>query len=126
MSSFSSCYARHSSLHYFYSLKRSPSHRASRLSLVSSMACPTFIIFDASFAYQSLAVVLGILIMLSEIQTSQTQSVRSIVLPMMLIGALAVTHHISALFCAIYMIGLFVFQTLRRNEPGRARALLAV
>jgi len=106
--------------------KVTESPRIAALTCLVYMACPTFIIFDASFAYQSLAVVLGILIMLSEIQTSQTQSVRSIVLPMMLIGALAVTHHISALFCAIYMIGLFVFQTLRRNEPGRARALLAV
>jgi hypothetical protein len=106
--------------------KITESTRIAALTSLVYFGCPTFIIFDASFAYESLAVVLGILIMLSEIQTSQTQSVRSIVLPMMLIGALAVTHHISALFCAIYMIGLFVLQTFRRNEPDRARALLAV
>ena len=90
------------------------------------MGCPSFIIFDAAFAYESLAVVLGILVMLSEIQTTETRSIRSIVLPIMLIATLAVTHHLSALVCALYLSVLFVFQALRRNVPGRDRALLAV
>ena len=106
--------------------------KITELTRIATIAClvymcsPSFILFDAAFAYESLAVVLGILIMLSEIQGSQSQKIRSVVLPIMLIATLAVTHHISEFMCAFYMSILFIFQILRRDVPGRARALLAV
>jgi hypothetical protein len=72
------------------------------------MGCPTFVAFDAAFAYESLAIVLCAIILLSETRIT-THRFNTMIMPVMLIATLAVTHHMTAAWCAIYLSVLFVF-----------------
>jgi hypothetical protein len=83
------------------------------------MSSSTYIEFDASFAYESLAIVLFIMILLVEADLSDTP--RLFILFALLMGAVAVTHHVTAIWCFLYLLSLGVAHSLSRTGHRQAR-----
>lgn len=84
------------------------------------MGSSTFAMFDSCFAYESLAIVLWAIILLSE--TRVTLHIRStLIVPAMMIATLAVTHHMTSGWCALYLSILFAFHAVQRNDNRRSR-----
>jgi hypothetical protein len=103
--------------------KLSHSARISALACLVYMSCSTFILFNASFAYESLALALCVVIGLLEAQIGHHRyNHRGMVLPLLLLACLAVTHHVTSIWCALYVIALVILEVLRRDDrPLRSR-----
>jgi hypothetical protein len=102
--------------------KLTGSARLAALACLIYMSCSTFMVFNASFSYESIGIVLCILVMLAEVSMNHAPQTRSLTLPAILLACLAVTHHMTALWCAMYMVGLTTIELLRRDdEPLRTR-----
>jgi hypothetical protein len=106
--------------------KISGSARVAALACLVYMGCSNFVIFDAMFAYESLGIVLFVLTALAEATAPKrwgTGSPGALALIAMFLASLAVTHHISAFFCAGYLVCLLAIEMLRRDDnlPLRAR-----
>ena len=111
--------------------KISESSRLAALACLVYMGCSSFAVFDAQFAYESLGLVLCVLIMLAEAEAAKLawqKKVGALALIVMLQATLAVTHHASAFWCALYLGGLAVLETVRRTGavPASARIGVAV
>jgi hypothetical protein len=101
--------------------KITESERIAAIACLVYMSCSTFVVFEAMFSYESLGIVLCVLIMLAEVQINRSAaySVRALILPVMLLAALAVTHHLSAFIIACYLATLVVVEALRRKPNAR-------
>lgn len=98
----------------------SGSSRVAIIGCLLYMSGSTYIQFDAAFAYESLAIVLFIMILLVEADLSETP--RLFLLFALLIGAVAVTHHVTAIWCVIYLLGIGIAHSLSRSRRGHTRA----
>jgi hypothetical protein len=99
--------------------KLSDSARLAALACLIYMSCSTFIAFDVAFSYESLGIVLCIIVMLAEASMMRRASeTRSLALPAILLACLTVTHHMTAFWCAAYMIGLVVVETVHRDDKS--------
>jgi hypothetical protein len=109
----------------------SGSARLAAIACLIYMGSSNFVLFDAQFAYQSLAVVFLVLALLAEADARPDGRNRwvSLVLflPLFLFG-LAVTHHLSSFFAAVFLAALAILEIIRPNTlQGRMRgAFVAV
>jgi hypothetical protein len=95
--------------------------RLAAIACLVYMGCSTFVLFDAMFSYESLGVVLCVLIFAIEAASKDLvvrARLKAIGLMALLLASLAVTHHLSAAFAAIYLGALAAFEVVRRS--GRA------
>lgn len=114
-------------LFLFYE-KLSGSPRISAIACLVYMGCTTFAVFEAMFSYESLGVVLCVLAFAVEAASRDLDGrsrLRALWLIALLLGALTVTHHLSAAFAAIYFGALAGFEALRRG-PMRIEARFAM
>ena len=108
---------------FFETLTRSP--RIAALACVAYMGCDNFVVFDSLFAYETLGLVFCVLVMMAEAKAARRaehDDLRVLGLILMLLAALAITHHVSAFACAFYLIGVLILEVLRRDpaaRPGR-------
>jgi hypothetical protein len=96
------------------------STRISALACLLYMSNWNYVVFDAVFAYESLAVVLLILILLAEARGRATRRgawIYRCVIAIPLILALTVTHHMTAFLAAIFLAGLVVLSVFSRGTP---------
>jgi hypothetical protein len=105
------------------------SARISAIACLVYMGGSTFVLFEAMFSYESLGVVLCVLIFAVEAASKDLVGrprLRTFGLIALLLASLAVTHHLSAAFAAIYLGALAAFEALRRGGPTRTEAGIAV
>jgi hypothetical protein len=93
------------------------------------MGCSTFVLFEAMFSYESLGLVLCALIFAVE-ATSRTlvgpPRLKAVGLIVLLLAALAVTHHLSAAYAAIYLGAVAFLEIIRRDGPTRTELRFAI
>jgi hypothetical protein len=105
------------------------SARISAIACLVYMGCTTFVWFGAMFSYESLGIVLCVLTFAVEAASRDLVGrprLRAFGLLALLLASLAVTHHLSAAFAAIYFAALAAFEALRRGGPMRTGARIAV
>jgi hypothetical protein len=115
-------------LFLFYE-KIAGSARISAIACLVYMGCSTFILFEAMFSYESLGIVLCALIFAVEARSRDLVGrprLRAVGLIALLLAALAVTHHLSAAYAAIYLGALAIIEALHRDGPMRIEARFAV
>jgi hypothetical protein len=99
------------------------STRISALACLLYMSNWNYVIFDAVFAYESLAVVLLILVLLAEARGRATRRgawIYRCVIAIPLILALSVTHHMTAFLAEVFLAGLLGLSVLSRGTSGQA------
>ncbi|RWC39360.1 hypothetical protein [Mesorhizobium sp.] len=105
------------------------SPRISAIACLAYMGCSTFFLFDSMFSYGSLGIVLCVLTFAVEAASKDLVGrprLKSLGLIALLLASLAVTHHLSAAFAAIYFVALAALEALRRHEPLRNKTSIAV
>lgn len=112
---------------FFESIAGSP--RISAIACLVYMGCSTFFLFDASFSYESLGIVLCVLAFAVEAASKDLVGrprLTSLGLIAVLLASLAVTHHVSAAFAAVYFGALAGLEALRRHDPTRIETRIGV
>ncbi|MER8771831.1 hypothetical protein NKI01_27590 [Mesorhizobium sp. M0815] len=112
---------------FFESITGSP--RISAIACLTYMGCSTFVQFESMFSYESLGIVLCVLIFAVEAASKDLVGrprLKALGLIALLLASLAVTHHLSAAFTAIYFIALAALEAWRRHGPLRIGARTAV
>ncbi|TIW68133.1 MAG: hypothetical protein E5V60_06110, partial [Mesorhizobium sp.] len=105
------------------------SPRMSAIACLAYMGCSTFFLFDSSFSYESVGIVLCVLTFTVEAASRELVGrprLKSFALIAVLLASLAVTHHLSAAFAAIYFAALAGLEALRRHDPLRIGAAVVV
>ncbi|MER8634095.1 hypothetical protein NKI77_28975 [Mesorhizobium opportunistum] len=105
------------------------SPRISAIACLVYMGCSTFFLFDSSFAYESAGIMLCVLTFAVEAASRDLVGrprLKSLGLIALLLASLAVTHHLSAAFAAIYFAALAGLEALRRHDPLRIGAAVVV
>ncbi|RUW39406.1 MAG: hypothetical protein E5V37_02015 [Mesorhizobium sp.] len=105
------------------------SPRIAAIACLAYMGCSTFFLFDSSFSYQSLGIVLCVLAFAVEAASKDLVGrprLKSLGLIALLLASLAVTHHVSAAFAAIYFGALAGLEALRRHDPMRIETRIGV
>jgi hypothetical protein len=114
-------------LFLFYE-KIAGSARIAAIACLVYMGCSTFVLFEAMFSYESLGIVLCALIFAVEARSRDLVGpprLRAVGLIALLLAALAVSHHLSAAYAAIYLGALAIFEALHRDGPTRIEARFA-
>jgi hypothetical protein len=105
------------------------SARLAAIGCLVYMGCSTFVLFETMFSYESLGLVLCVLIFAVE-ATSRTlvgpPRLKAAGLIVLLLAALAVTHHLSAAYAAIYLGAVAFLEVIHRDGPMRTEARIAV
>jgi hypothetical protein len=112
---------------FFESIAGSP--RISAIACLAYMGSSTFFLFDSAFSYGSLGIVLCVLTFAVEAASKDLVGgprLKSLGLIALLLASLAVTHHVSAVFAAIYFGALAALEALRRHDPLRIKTSVAV
>ncbi|MER8406067.1 hypothetical protein NKH16_15150 [Mesorhizobium sp. M1307] len=112
---------------FFESIVGSP--RISAIACLVYMGCSTFVLFDAMFSYESLGIVLCVLALAVEAASRDLVGrprLKALGLIALLLASLAVTHHLTAAFAAIYFGALAALEAFRRHDPLRIEARIAV
>lgn len=105
------------------------SPRISAIACLAYMGCSTFFLFDSMFAYESLGIVLCVLTFAVEAASKDLVGrarLKSLGLIALLLASLAVTHHLSAAFAALYFGSLAALEAWRRHDPLRIKTSTAV
>jgi hypothetical protein len=103
------------------------SARISAIACLVYMGCSTFVLFESMFSYESLGVVLCVLAFAVEVASRDLVGrprLKAVALIALLLASIAVTHHLSAAYAAMYFGALATFETLRRGGP-RSEARIA-
>jgi hypothetical protein len=98
------------------------SARIAALGCLAYMGCSTFFLFEAMFSYESLGIVLCALVFAIEAGSRNLtagQRSRALVLIGVLLGGIAATHHLSAVYAAIYLGSVTMLELLRQGGPPR-------
>lgn len=104
------------------------SARMAAIGCLVYMGCSTFVLFEAMFSYESLGLVLCVLIFAIEVKSRDLVGrarLKAVGLIVLLLAALAVTHHLSAAYAAIYLGAVAILEILRRGSPTRSDARFA-
>ncbi len=89
-------------------------------------ANPNFLFFDSQFAYESLALPLAAVSLFAVARSFTLRPVAQ-VLPAVAIAGLTLTHHITQLALAIFLVSWAVVELVRRRRPDhRERRLLPI
>ncbi|MGH6715644.1 MAG: hypothetical protein ACREDC_05565 [Bradyrhizobium sp.] len=105
--------------------------RSARLSAVAClvyMGASTFVLFDTVFAYESLGIVFCMLTLSIEATSKDLGDgarLKACALIVVLLAALAVTHHLSAAYAAIYFGVVALLESLRRGASRREIGIAA-
>jgi hypothetical protein len=95
------------------------SARVAAVGCLVYMGCSTFLVFDAHYSYESLAVVFVVLIWFSETFAEREPSPRAWLLSLAstipFLCALSVTHHMSAFFAAAILVGVAGLELVRKG-----------
>jgi hypothetical protein len=105
------------------------SPRIAAIACLVNMGCTTFAVFESMFSYESLGIVLCVLIFAAEAASRDfvgRERLKALGLVALLLASLAVTHHLSAAFAAIYFGALAALEALRRHEALRIETRIAV
>jgi hypothetical protein len=108
------------------------STRLSAVACLIYMSNSNYAVFDASFAYESLGVVLLVVILLAEARGRINRKgawIYRYTVAIPLIVALALTHHGTAFLAVVFLAGLLGLSVLNRGRPMKrvgGAALLAV
>jgi hypothetical protein len=100
----------------------SGSPRMSAIACLVYMACPTFVLFESAFSYESLGIVFCALIFAVEAESKDLADgarLKPCGLIALLLACLTVTHHLAAAYAAIYLAALAVLEVLRRGASRR-------
>jgi len=105
------------------------STRLSALACVIYMSNWNYVVFDASFAYESLGVVLLVMILLAEARGRTRRKGAwlyrfAVALP--LIVVLATTHHVTAFLTIVLLGGLSILSFLRHETPLQRMGIAAL
>jgi hypothetical protein len=114
-------------LFLFYE-KIAGSARIAAIACLVYMGCSTFVLFEAMFSYESLGIVLCALIFAVEARSRDLVGpprLRAVGLIALLLAALAVSHHLSAAYAAIYLGALAIIEALHRDGSRRIEARFA-
>jgi hypothetical protein len=107
------------SLRYFcFFEKISGSVRIAIVACLVYMSCSTYVTFNAMFAYESIGTVFIVLVLLVETRVRGAYSTRDFILPAILLACLTVSHHVSSLWCTVYLVGLVVIEAVRRDKES--------
>jgi hypothetical protein len=105
------------------------SARLAAIGCLVYMGCSTFVLFEAMFSYESLGLVLCALIFAVE-ATSRTlvgpPRLKAVGLMVLLLAALAVTHHLSAAYAAIYLGAVAFLEIIRRSDRRQTEVRFAI
>ncbi len=116
------------SLFLFYE-KIAGSARISAVGCLVYMGCTTFALFESMFSYESLGIALCMLAFAVEAVSKDLVGrprLKALCLVALLLASLAVTHHLSAAFAAIYFGALAAFEALRRHGSLRIETRMAM
>ncbi|MBR0900653.1 hypothetical protein JQ616_37350 [Bradyrhizobium tropiciagri] len=105
------------------------SARIAALACLTYMGCSTFVVFESGFSYESLGFVLCMLILAVEAASKDLvgrEKSAALGLIALLLASLAVTHHLTAAFVAIYLGMLAALEALRRDVSLRLEARIAM
>ena len=109
------------------------SARMAAIACLVYMGCTSYVLFDSMFSYESLGIVFCALIFATEAASgNRTDGAGNerLVLIVLLLAGLAVTHHLSAAYAAIYLCAVAILEVGRRDASLRdicsAAALAAV
>ncbi|MDN5001389.1 hypothetical protein ACFQZO_10890 [Bradyrhizobium sp. GCM10027634] len=105
------------------------SSRTAALACLVNMGCTTFAVFESMFSYESLGIMLCVLIFAAEAVSRDfigRERLKALALVALLLASLAVTHHLSAIYAAIYLGAVAVLELLRRAPSVRAGTRLAM
>jgi hypothetical protein len=108
-------------------ITRSP--RISAIACAVNMGCTTFVVFESMFSYESLGIVLCVLTFAAEAASRDLvgrERLKALGLVALLLASLAVTHHLSAAYAAIYLGAVALLDALRRDASPRIEARIAV
>ncbi|WP_157091611.1 hypothetical protein [Methylobacterium nodulans] len=109
--------------------KISGSVRIAGIGCLVYMGCPTFLLFESMFSYESLGIVLCALTFAIEAGSRDLeprQRYGSVLLIGLVLASLAVTHHLSSAFGAIYFGGLALTEALRHGPMRTGVRLVLV
>ncbi len=112
---------------FFESITGSP--RISAIACLAYMGCSTFVLFESMFSYESLGIVLCVLIFAVEAASKDLvgrERLKVLGLIALLLMSLSVTHHLSAFYAAIYLGAVACLEALRRDASMRSEARIAV
>jgi hypothetical protein len=104
------------------------SARIAAIGCLVYMGCSTFVLFESMFSYESLGIVLCVLIFAVEATSRDLVGpprLKAIGFMVLLLAALAVTHHLSAAYAAIYLGAVAILDILHRDGPMRTDARYA-
>ncbi|RWY84529.1 hypothetical protein EHI44_17785 [Rhizobium leguminosarum] len=110
--------------------KITDSARIASIACLIYMGSSTFLLFDVHYSYESLAIpMLAVVLLASEsrrVERGDTAGWPTVVATMVLIVALAVTHHLTSYFCAALLCGTAVMEWLRQDASAvqRRQAIL--
>lgn len=102
------------------------SARIAGIAMILYMANPHFLFFDAQYSYESLALPLATLVLciIAHHETMKSEHLRVTLMACMILGAVAVTHHITDYifdgFLLLWAI-LYALQRPTRQYPSKAR-----
>jgi hypothetical protein len=105
------------------------SARMSAIACLVYMGCQAFDVFDSMFSYESLGIVLCVLTFAVEAASRDLigrPRLKALGLIALLLASLAVTHHLSAAYAAIYLGAVALLEALRRDASLRIEARFAV
>jgi hypothetical protein len=105
-------------LFLFYE-KIAGSPRISAIACLVYMGCTTFVVFESMFSYETLGVALFMLTIAVDAASKDLVGrprLKALGLIALLLGAIAVTHHLTAAFAAFYFGALAGFEALRRGR----------
>src|SRR5260370_37423185 len=94
-----------------------------------NMGCTSFVVFESMFSYESLGIVLCVLTFAAEAASRDLvgrERLKALGLVALLLASLAVTHHLSAAYAAIYLGAVALLDALRRDASLRIEARIAV
>jgi hypothetical protein len=120
------------SLFLFYE-KIAGSARTAAIGCLVYMGCSTFVLFESMFSYESLGLVFCVLIFAVDATSKDLTGaprLRAVGLIVLLLAALAVTHHLSAAYAVIYLGAVAILDIVCRNGSTRSEtrftALIAI
>ncbi|NKL60428.1 hypothetical protein [Rhizobium leguminosarum] len=105
--------------------KITDSARIASIACLIYMGSSTFLLFDVHYSYESLAIpMLAAVLLVSEsrrMARGDTAGWPMVVATMVLIVALAVTHHLTSYFCTALLCGTAVMECLRQGASAMQR-----
>lgn len=105
------------------------SPRIAAIACLVNMGCTTFVVFESMFSYESLGVVLCVLIFAAEAASRDfvgRERLKALGLLALLLASLAIAHHLSAIYAAIYLGAVAVLEALRRDASVRPGTRIAM